>query len=36
MLSTEIVVTKSMLGMKKTAPAKSWVTVHAHFDRIRP
>ena len=35
-LSTEVVITKSMLGMKKTTPAKSWVTVHAHFDRTRP
>ena len=35
-LSTEVVITKSMLGMKKTTPAKSWVTVHAHFDRDRP
>jgi polyisoprenoid-binding protein YceI len=35
-LSTEVVITKSMLGMKKTTPAKSWVTVHAHFDRARP
>jgi polyisoprenoid-binding protein YceI len=34
-LSTEVVITKSMLGMKKTTPAKSWVTVHAHFDRDR-
>jgi polyisoprenoid-binding protein YceI len=35
-LSTEVVITKSMLGMKKSTPAKSWVTVHAHFDRARP
>jgi polyisoprenoid-binding protein YceI len=35
-LSTEVAITKSMLGMKKTTPAKSWVTVHAHFDRARP
>lgn len=35
-LSTEVVITKGMLGMKKTTPAKSWVTVHAHFDRARP
>jgi polyisoprenoid-binding protein YceI len=35
-LSTEVVITRSMLGMKKTTPAKSWVTVHAHFDRARP
>jgi polyisoprenoid-binding protein YceI len=35
-LSTEVMVTKSMLGMKKTTPAKSRVTVHAHFDRARP
>jgi polyisoprenoid-binding protein YceI len=35
-LSTEVVITKGMLGMKKTTPAKSWVTVHARFDRERP
>jgi polyisoprenoid-binding protein YceI len=35
-LSTEVVITKSMLGMKKMTPAKSWVTVHAHFDRAQP
>jgi polyisoprenoid-binding protein YceI len=35
-LSTEVVISRSMLGMKKTTPAKSWVTVHAHFDRARP
>jgi polyisoprenoid-binding protein YceI len=35
-LSTEVVITNTMLGMKKTTPAKSWVTVHAHFDRDRP
>jgi polyisoprenoid-binding protein YceI len=35
-LSAEVVITKSMLGMKKMTPAKSWVTVHAHFDRARP
>jgi len=35
-LSTEVVITKTMLGMKKTTPAKSWVMVHAHFDRTRP
>jgi len=35
-LSTEVVITKGMLGMKKTTPAKSWVTVLAHFDRARP
>jgi len=31
----KVVITKSMLGMKKTTPAKSFVTVHAHFDRDR-
>jgi polyisoprenoid-binding protein YceI len=35
-LSSEVVITKSMLAMKKTTPAKSWLTVHAHFDRARP
>jgi polyisoprenoid-binding protein YceI len=35
-LSTEVEITKSMLGMKKMTPAKSWVTVHAQFDRARP
>jgi polyisoprenoid-binding protein YceI len=35
-VSTEVVITKSMLGTKKMSPAKSWVTVHAHFDRARP
>ena len=35
-LSTEVVITKGMLGMKKMTPAKSWMTVHAHFDRARP
>jgi polyisoprenoid-binding protein YceI len=35
-LSTEVVITKSMLGMKKMTPAKSWIRVHAHFDRHRP
>jgi hypothetical protein len=35
-LSTQVVITKSLLGMKKMTPAKSWVTVHAHFDRARP
>jgi polyisoprenoid-binding protein YceI len=35
-LSTEVVITKSMLGMKKATPAKSWIRVHAHFDRARP
>jgi polyisoprenoid-binding protein YceI len=34
-LSTEVVITKGMLGMKKTTPAKSWITVHARFDRAR-
>jgi hypothetical protein len=32
-LSTEVVITKSILGMKKAALTKNWVTVHAHFDR---
>ena len=35
-LSTEVVITKGMLGMKKMTPAKSWVIVLAHFDRARP
>jgi len=35
-LSTEAVITKSILGMKKATTTKSWVTVHAHFDRTRP
>jgi hypothetical protein len=35
-VSSEVVITKSMLDMKKTTPAKSWLTVHAHFDRARP
>jgi polyisoprenoid-binding protein YceI len=34
-LSMEFVITKSMLDMKKTTPAKSWVTLHAHFDQAR-
>jgi polyisoprenoid-binding protein YceI len=32
-LSTEIVVTKNILGMKKAVMTRSWVTVNAHFDR---
>jgi hypothetical protein len=32
-LSTEIVVTKEMLGMKKANLVKSWVTAKIHFDR---
>jgi polyisoprenoid-binding protein YceI len=32
-LSTEVVVTKSILGMKRATSTKSWVTVNAHFDR---
>jgi polyisoprenoid-binding protein YceI len=35
-LSTEAVVTKSILGMKKATSTKSWLTVHAHFDRVQP
>lgn len=35
-LATEVVITKSMLGMKNMNPAKSWITVHAQFDRARP
>jgi polyisoprenoid-binding protein YceI len=35
-LSTEVAVTKSILGMKKAAMTRSWVTVNAHFDRARP
>jgi polyisoprenoid-binding protein YceI len=34
-LSGEVVITRSMLNMKKMTPAKSWVTVHAHFDQVR-
>ena len=34
-LSAEVVVTKAMLGMKKAGMGKSWVTVNAHFDRVR-
>jgi polyisoprenoid-binding protein YceI len=34
-LSAEVVITKDMLGMKKVTPAKSWVTVLAHFDRTQ-
>jgi polyisoprenoid-binding protein YceI len=33
-LSTRAVITKSILGMKKATSTKSWVTVHAHFDRV--
>jgi polyisoprenoid-binding protein YceI len=32
-LSTEVAVTKSILGMKRAAMTRSWVTVNAHFDR---
>ncbi len=35
-LSTEVLVTKSILGMKKAVMTRSWVTVNAHFDRARP
>jgi polyisoprenoid-binding protein YceI len=35
-VSTEAVITKSNLGMTKAILTKSWVTVHAHFDRVRP
>jgi polyisoprenoid-binding protein YceI len=35
-LSTEAVITKNILGMKKANSTKSWVTVHAHFDRVQP
>jgi polyisoprenoid-binding protein YceI len=35
-LSTEAVITKSILGMKKATATKSWVTVRAHFVRARP
>jgi polyisoprenoid-binding protein YceI len=35
-LSTEVVITKSILGMKKASLTKSRVTVDAHFDRNRP
>jgi hypothetical protein len=35
-VSAGIAVTPNMLGTKKTAPAKSLVAVHPHFDRIRP
>jgi polyisoprenoid-binding protein YceI len=34
-LSTEVLVTKAMLGIKKANLIKSWVTVNAHFDRVR-
>jgi polyisoprenoid-binding protein YceI len=34
-LSTEFVIIKSMLNMKKTTPAKSWVTLQAQFDQAR-
>jgi polyisoprenoid-binding protein YceI len=33
-LTTEVVITKSILGMKKAKLTKSWVTVNAHFDRV--
>jgi hypothetical protein len=32
----EAVVTRHILGMKKAAMTKSWVTVRAHFNRARP
>lgn len=32
-LSIEVVITKRRLDMNKVAPAKTWVTVHAHFYR---
>jgi polyisoprenoid-binding protein YceI len=32
-LSTEVLVTKSTLGMKRAVMTRSWVTVNAHFDR---
>jgi polyisoprenoid-binding protein YceI len=35
-VSTEAVINRGMLGMKKRTPAKSWVTVHAQFDRPQP
>jgi polyisoprenoid-binding protein YceI len=34
-LSTQVVVTKEMLGMKKANLIKSWVTMSAHFDLVR-
>jgi hypothetical protein len=34
--TTQAVITKSILGMKRASLTKSWVTVHAHFDRVRP
>lgn len=33
-LSTEVVITKGMLATKGIAPARSWVTIHAQFDRV--
>jgi polyisoprenoid-binding protein YceI len=35
-LSTEVVITKTILGMKKANLVKSWVTVDAGFDRVQP
>ncbi|HEY5265848.1 MAG TPA: YceI family protein [Acidimicrobiales bacterium] len=32
-LTTEVGITKAMLGMRKANLVKSWVTVDAHFDR---
>jgi polyisoprenoid-binding protein YceI len=32
----EAVITRHILGMKKAAMTKSWVTVRAHFNRARP
>lgn len=34
-LSTEVLITKATLGMKKANLIRSWVTVSAHFDRAR-
>jgi polyisoprenoid-binding protein YceI len=35
-LSTEVVITKRDLGMKRASSTKSWVAVNASFDRARP
>jgi polyisoprenoid-binding protein YceI len=35
-VSTEAVITKSILGMRKATSTKSLVTVNAYFDRARP
>jgi polyisoprenoid-binding protein YceI len=32
-LSTEVIITKSILGMKRATSTKSWVAVNASFDR---